>query len=158
MKIYVFGSPDFESDTVALKAAKTFLEYSNNANEKTRLQVRQNVISTYANALLVEENVKVLLKNQQTVKENLDETQKIYENGLAEQEEVEQLQITYQQLTNGLRNSQRNLELSKQTLNMVLALPVDQEIELTDDLESLAMGQLSDFEILNQEIDFLVSF
>jgi outer membrane protein TolC len=138
---------------VALKAAKTFLEYSENANEKTRLQVRQKVIKTYANGLLVEENVKVLTKNRETVKESLDETQKIYENGLAEQEEVEQLQITYQQLTNTLRNSERNLELSKQTLNMVLALPVDQEIELTDDLESLAMEQMADFEILNQDID-----
>ncbi len=38
---------------VALRAAKTFLEYSENANEKTRLQVRQSVISSYSNALLV---------------------------------------------------------------------------------------------------------
>lgn len=138
---------------VALKATKTYLEYSNNANKKTRLQVRQNVVNAYANALLIESNVEVVRKNQQALKENLEETQKVFENGLAEQEEVEQLQITYQQLSNQLRNAERNLELSKQTLNMMLALPVDTQIELTENLETLAQKQLSDFDILGREIN-----
>jgi outer membrane protein TolC len=138
---------------VALKAAKTFLEFSKNANEKTRLQVRQNVVSAYSNALLVKSNVDVIKKNQTALKENLDETQKIFENGLAEQEEVEQLQITYQQVSNQLRNAERNLDLSKQTLSMLLAVPINTKIELTDDLKSLAQDQLSDFEILEQALN-----
>ncbi|RRO20984.1 TolC family protein [Flavobacteriaceae bacterium 14752] len=137
---------------VALKAAKTFLEFSNNSNEKTRLQVRQNVVSAYANALLVESNVDIIKNNAAKAKENLDETRKIFENGLAEQEDVEQLQITYQQVSNQLRNAQRNLDLSKQTLKMVLGLPVDTEIELTDDLQSLAQQQLADFDLLETQL------
>jgi len=137
---------------VALKAAKTFLEFSKNSNEKTRLQVRQNVVSAYANALLVESNVNIIKNNQKTAKKNLDETRKIFENGLAEQEEVEQLQITYQQVSNQLRNAQRNLDLSKQTLKMILGLPVNTEIELTDDLQSLAQQQLADFDLLETQL------
>ncbi|MGX1022944.1 TolC family protein [Psychroflexus sp. MBR-150] len=137
---------------VALKAAKTFLEYSKNSNEKTRLQVRQNVVSAYASALLVESNVNIIKNNATTAKKNLDETQKIFENGLAEQEEVEQLQITYQQVNNQLRNAQRNLDLSKQTLKMVLGLPVNADIELTDDLQTLAQQQLADFDLLESQL------
>jgi len=138
---------------VALKAAKTFLEYSKNANDKTRLEVRQSTISAYANALVVQSGFDVIKNNQQTAKKNLDETQKIFEEGLAEQEEVEQLQITYQQVTNQLSNAERNLDLSKQTLCMVLGLPVDANLELTDDLESLAQSQLADFDLLEQQLN-----
>ena len=88
---------------VALKAAKTFLEFSKNANDKTRLEVRQNVISAYANALLVESNVDIIKNNRETALKNLEETQKIFENGLAEQEDVEQLQITFQQIDNQVK-------------------------------------------------------
>ena len=138
---------------VALKAAKTFLEFSKNSNEKTRLQVRQNVISAYANALLVESNVDIIKNNRETALKNLEETQKIFENGLAEQEEVEQLQITFQQVDNQLKNAQRNLDLSKQTLKMVLGLPVDINIELTDDLDQLAQQQLADFDLLQTQLN-----
>lgn len=138
---------------VALKAAKTFLEYSKNANDKTRLEVRQSAINAYSNALVVESNVDIIKSNQQTALKNLDETRKIFEEGLAEQEEVEQLQITYQELSNRLRNAERNLDLSKQTLSMVLGLPVDVKLELTDDLENLAQGQLADFELLSKQLE-----
>lgn len=138
---------------VALKAAKTFLEFSDNSNEKTRLQVRQNVVNAYGNALLVESNVDIIKNNASTAKKNLEETQKIFKNGLAEQEEVEQLQITYQQVKNQLRNAQRNLDLSKQTLKMVLGLPVNTKIELTDNLESLAKQQLANFTLLETQLE-----
>lgn len=138
---------------VALKAAKTFLEYSKNANDKTRLEVRQSTINTYANALVVESNVDIIKSNQQTALKNLEETRKIFEEGLAEQEEVEQLQITYKELLNRLRNAERNLDLSKQTLCMVLGLPVDADLELTDNLENLAQSQLADFDLLGQQLE-----
>lgn len=138
---------------VALKAAKTFLEYSENANEKTRLMVRQSVISSYASALLVKSNLEILKNNQKVLKKNLDETQKIYQEGFAEKEDVEQLQITYKQVSNQQQNAERNLELSKQTLCMILGLTVDTNLELTDNLDNLALGQLEDFELLEAQLD-----
>jgi outer membrane protein TolC len=138
---------------VALQAAKTFLEFSKNANEKTRLQVRQNVIAAYANALLVKSSFEVIKRNKKTLEKNLEETRKIFENGLAEEEEVEQLQITFQQISNQLSNAERNLDLSKQTLKMLLALPVDKNIILTDELDNLAKDQLSNFDLLEAELN-----
>jgi outer membrane protein TolC len=138
---------------VALKAAKTFLEYSENANEKTRLQVRQSVVSAYANALLVESSFEVYKRNLRALKENLEETEQIYKEGLAEQEDVEQLQITYQQLKNQVSNIERNLDLSRQSLLMILGLPISTTIELTDNLQRLATEQLADFDLLETQLD-----
>ena len=79
---------------VGLQAAKVFLDYSENAYEKTRLEVRKGVILAYGSVLLSQENVIILEKNRQTLEKNLNETQQVFENGLAEEEDVEQLQIT----------------------------------------------------------------
>src|SRR5690606_12391168 len=71
---------------VGLKAAKAFLRYSENANEKTRLEVRKSVINAYGSVLLAQELVDIFEKNKTNLEDNLNETRKIYENGLGEEE------------------------------------------------------------------------
>ena len=66
---------------VGLKAAKSFLRYSENINEKTRLEVRKGVINAYGSVLLAQELVAIFEKNKSNLEENLNETRKIFENG-----------------------------------------------------------------------------
>lgn len=124
---------------VALEASKTFLEFSENANNKTKLEVRKGIINAYGGVLLSQENVEIITKNLNTLKENLDETRKIFENGLAEEEDVEQLQITYLQLTNQLNSAKKQTEIATNMLQLALGIELIQPIYLTDNLESLAV-------------------
>ncbi len=128
---------------VALQAAKTFLEYSENAAEKTALEVRKNVIEAYGNVLLAKESVEILKKNKSLLEENVSETQKIYENGFTELENVEQLQITLSQVENQLHNSERILEITKQLLNLALGIPVEYTVFLEDDLKTLTQENIN---------------
>jgi outer membrane protein TolC len=123
---------------VALQAAKTFLEYSDNNETRTKLQVRKDVVSAYGNVLLTQNSIGIIENNLETAKENLRETRITFENGLAEEEDVEQLQITYQQLQSQLNNAKRMKDISKESLNMVLGLPIYTQVELLEDLENLA--------------------
>ena len=75
---------------VGLQSAKVFLEISKNAKEKTDLEVRKAVINAYGNVLLAEESLAILQNNINVLEKNLQETQKIYENGLEEEEKQEQ--------------------------------------------------------------------
>ena len=52
------------------------------AKIKTDLEVKKSIISAYGNALVSEERVKILEKNLNNVKSNLDEIEKIYQSGL----------------------------------------------------------------------------
>jgi len=79
---------------VGLQAAKAFLDFSENASEKTNLEVRKGVINAYGSVLLANELVLIFEKNKATLDKNLFETRKTFENGLAEEESVEQLEIT----------------------------------------------------------------
>lgn len=123
---------------VGLQSAKVFLEISKNAKEKTDLEIRKQVINAYGNVLLAEESLKVLERNKAALQKNLDETTKIYENGLAEEESVEQLQITLSGIESNLKNVMRLKNIAYQMFNITLGIDINNDTTLTDNLENLA--------------------
>lgn len=123
---------------VGLKAAKVFVQYNENANEKNLLQVREGVINAYGGVLVAKEGIRILESNLETITTNLKETKAMYENGFVEAEDVEQLQITTAQITNDLRNAKRLEAISMQMFNLSLGIAVDAQVVLEDDLKSLA--------------------
>ena len=138
---------------VALQAAKTFLAYSDNLEQQTKLDVRQETINAYGNVLVAKNYIEIIENNKAVAQTNLKETRAIYENGFAEEEDVEQLEITFQQLSNQLRNAKRNYKLSKEALKMVLGIPVNEPITLTDELESLAEKDMMEKALLDDSFE-----
>lgn len=128
---------------VGLKAAKAFLRYSENFNEKTRLEVRKGVINAYGSVLLAEELIAIFEKNKTNLEKNLDETRKIFENGLTEEESVEQLEITLLDIDTQLNNARRSQAIARQMFNLALGIDVQAPVTLTDDLDKLATENIS---------------
>lgn len=128
---------------VALQSAKVFLEISQNAKTKTDLEVRKSVINAYGNVLLAEESIQVLQRNLNVLDKNLYETQKIFENGLGEEESVEQLKITLSGIKSNLNNVERMKTLAYQMLNITMGLDVQHTTILTDDLDTLTQENIS---------------
>ena len=122
---------------VGLQSAKVFLEISENAKEKTDLEVRKAVINAYGNVLLAEESVFILERNVTVLEKNLFEIQKIFENGLEEEESVEQLQITLSGVKSNLNNASRLKTLAYQMFNITMGKDINSNTLLTDNLESL---------------------
>lgn len=147
---------------VGLQSAKVFLEISKNAKVKTDLEVRKLVIDAYGNVLLAEESIKILEKNKATLEKNLFETQKTFENGLAEEESIEQLQITLAGIESNLNNTKRLKDIAYKMLNIVLGLDINDTVILTDNLEGLASeniisGVTEPQFILEDNIDYLIA-
>ncbi len=147
---------------VGVQSAQTLLQISRNARTKTEQSVKEAIISAYGNVLLAEESVEILQNNVQSIDKNYQDTRKIFENGLAEEEDVEQLNITLIGLENNLNRSRRMLDISYEMLNMTLGLPVDTQLTLTEDLDDLAMKfydlSLIEKEIpVEQNIDYLIA-
>jgi outer membrane protein TolC len=127
---------------VGVQATKTFLDYSQNNKEKTDLDVRKAVVEAYGNVLLAQESVLISEKNKETLEKNLYETKRIYENGLGDEESVDQLQITLSSVDNQLKNAQRLEKITLQMLNLVLGLPTETPTVLTEDLDILTQKQI----------------
>jgi outer membrane protein TolC len=137
---------------VGLQSTKVFLEISKNAQQKTEIQVRQNVINAYGNVLLAEESEAILIKNRSVLRENLEETTQIFENGLEEEESVEQLQITLSGIESLLKNATRLKKIAFQMLNITIGIDINAPLLLTDNLESLTLSNIS-LDLLNIEGD-----
>ncbi|AUS05015.1 TolC family protein [Pseudotamlana carrageenivorans] len=147
---------------VALKASKVYLEISENAKIKTDLEVRKAVINAYGNVLLTEESIKILESNKAILESNLEEIQKTFENGLEEEESVEQIKITLSSLMSDYNNVKRLKLLAYQMLNITLGIDLNTPTVLTDNLEILSL-QYTSLEALaaddsvENNIDYLIA-
>ena len=128
---------------VGLQAAKTFLDYSYNAEEKTQLEVRRGVINAYGSVLLSKELVDIFELNKTNLEKNLTETKAFYENGFTEEESVEQLEITLINLTTQLKNSKRTLVIAQQMFNLAIGIDVESDVEMIDNLDSLTQQNIN---------------
>ncbi|MEC7772837.1 MAG: TolC family protein [Bacteroidota bacterium] len=137
---------------VGVQATKTFLEYSQNNKEKTELDVRKAVVEAYGNVLLARESVLISERNKATLEENLYETKRIYENGLGDEESVDQLQITLSTVDNQLKNARRMEEITLQMLNLVLGLPIESPTVLTENLDDLTQSKI-DLGLIDSEFN-----
>ncbi len=135
---------------VGVQATQAFLRYSKNFKEKTDLEVKTAVVEAYGNVLLTKENVLILEKNKKTLEDNLYETKKIYENGLGDEESVDQLQITLSSIDNQLKNARRLKKITMQMLNLIMGLPLDNPTVLTENLDELTQQQI-DFGLLDTQ-------
>jgi len=137
---------------VGLQSAKVYLQISENAKTKTDLEVRKAVINAYGNVLMSEEGLKIVESNKQILEDNLKETTKIFENGLAEEESVEQLQITLSNINSDLDKLQRLTKIAYQMFNLTLGLGINTNTSLTDSLEALTIQNI-DLELLDEDAD-----
>ena len=136
---------------VGVQATKTFLNFSQNSKEKTSLEVQKAVVEAYGNVLLAKESVAILEKNKETLEKNLYETKKIYENGLGDQESVDQLQITASSINSQLKNAKRLEKITVQMLNLVMGIPIDETTILTENLDVLTQKQI-DFNLIDADL------
>lgn len=148
---------------VGLQAARAFLDFSENAAEKTNLEVRKGVINSYGSVLLSEELIAIFEKNKINLEKNLYETRKVYENGLEEEESVEQLEITLLDIDTQLSNLRRSATIARQMFNVGLGIPTESSVLFVDDLDVLAEQNIqlqfldSDLKV-KENIDYKIAY
>lgn len=140
---------------VALQASKTYLKYYQNAKQKNDTEIREMVINSYGNVLLAEESISILEKNKTILSKTLSDTQETFKNGLIEEENVEQLQITLSSVNSNLNNVKRLKEIAYKMLKINLGIDINADLKLTDTLDNLTKSNLdlsltqNNFEINN---------
>ena len=147
---------------VALQASKAYLKISEQANEKTEILTREAVVNAYGAVLVAEKSLLILAGNVNILEKNLHDTQKIYENGFNEQEDVEQLEITLGTLKNQRNNLEKMKGIAYQMLNLALGNSINTALVLTDSLDTLAttnidLGLLSETFNFSNHIDFKIA-
>ncbi|MCJ7757063.1 MAG: TolC family protein [Gillisia sp.] len=136
---------------VGVQSAKTLLQISENSKVKTDLVVKQTITNAYGNVLLARESVEISKRNLESIQKNYNDTKVTYENGLIEEESVEQLEITLLGLETSLNNSERMKVIAYDLLKLSMGIPVAIQIAAIDNLEQLSTDNF-DLLLLNKEI------
>lgn len=127
---------------VGLQSAKVYLQISENAKIKTNQEIREMVINAYGNVLLADESIAILEKNKTNLEKTLNETNQIFKNGLIEEENVEQLQITLSTIKSAQENVRRQKTIATNMLKLVLGIAIENDLTLTDKLSTLAQNNI----------------
>ncbi|RKS55801.1 outer membrane protein TolC [Gillisia mitskevichiae] len=136
---------------VGVQSAKTLLQISENAKVKTDLSVKEAITNAYGNVLLARESVEIAKRNLETIEKNLNDTRVTYENGLIEEEAVEQLEMTLLGLQTSLNNAERMEVIAYDMLKVSMGIPVVTPIIAVNNLEQLST-EYFDLQLLNKEI------
>tara|TARA_A100001015_G_scaffold106337_1_gene118023 strand:- start:4483 stop:5820 length:1338 start_codon:yes stop_codon:yes gene_type:complete len=132
---------------VGLEASRVYLKISENLFEKTNLEVKKLITTTYTNVLIAQYTISFLEKNKKTLEVNLTEIHQLLKNGFEEEESVEQMQLSLAQVNSQLKYAQNLVKITKEMVKFVIGYPTEKPLVLESDLET----------IFNEEIYFKTS-
>lgn len=122
---------------VGLQASRTYKSFAEKSLEKTELMVKEEVAQAYYLGLVAEENTKILQEISASTEKLFQETQKIYQEGFMEEQNVDQLKLTLNNINNSLTEAQRQKEIALNFLKFQMGMELATKIDLTDNIDVL---------------------
>ena len=123
---------------VGLKAAKTFVQVQTQGKAKTEIEVKSLVTESYYTVLIAQENANILGKNLVAMKKTLSDSKELFAKGFIESEALDQIKLLTSNLEISHNTAKEQVKISKKLLLFQMGLKLDSNVELSEDLESLA--------------------
>ncbi len=122
---------------LGLRAARKYRELTGENYSTTQQMVRNDVIQAYLPALIIAANLETLEKNIENLKDLLNGTRETYKAGFAEQLDVDRLELSLANLNVEQENLNRQTGTALNYLKFTMGYPVDKEIRVSDDINTL---------------------
>ena len=119
---------------VGLEATKGLKKLNELMIEKSAQDVLKELTKAYYSVLVAGENEKTLQLSLAKIQKVYNETKIIFDNGLIESQDVDQLQITISTLNNAVNRAGRMKSVALEMLKFHMGMKADQTLSLTDSL------------------------
>ena len=123
---------------VGVQGIRHFIETAENVLEKTQIEVKKAIVTSYVNALVARESLAVLKKNAHALEKNIEEAHQLYKNGFTEEETVEQLRLTLSSLNSQIRYLSKSTDLANNVFKLLLGIELTENFDFSNSLEELA--------------------
>jgi len=107
------------------------------ALEKSESELRGSVMGAYVSVLALQGISNLLDSSLLNIQALETMTQNAVQAGAAEQTAADQIRVRVNTLKNSINAQQRNIELAKSSLKVLLDVPVETELVLTEDLDAI---------------------
>lgn len=111
------------------------------AYEQNELDLRANVVSSYASVLVLQDIVSLLDSSLVNVERLAEMTQRSVDVGAAEQTAADQIMVRVNALKNSINSNKRNVQLAESSLKVLLDVPVETELVLTTSLDDMLSAE-----------------
>lgn len=122
---------------VGLEIAKIYQEFTQTQVRKTEEDVAEQVMHTCYLILASEQSLNILNKNLKNLKQALEHTRNMYQAGVLEKSDVDQLRMNVSQLENSREVTKRGLKLSYNMLRIQLGLETNRPVKIQETLSGL---------------------
>ena len=146
--ILLFNAPLY----IGIETTKLANKLSEQNLERTELDTKESVSTVYFLILVAEESLRILDSNIVNLNETLRSVKSMYQVGMAESTDVDQMMSHVTMAENSRSSLLRNIELDYNLLRFQLGVPGNTEISLTETLENL-IDQINVDAILSQKFD-----
>lgn len=146
---------------VGLKAAKNFKTLVEKQFDQTKTEIHYQITNAYIGVLIAQENIVLLDSLVNTTQKLYESTKKVFESGLAGEIEVDQVELSLNNVKNAKIRAERNLALSENLLKFQMGYPLEDDIELTDNIDVFMSDIKKDLKVLPEgfirnHIDYMV--
>ncbi len=138
------------SNFLAKKATEVLREMRSLDKAEAQLNVTTEVAKAYYNVLLARENIMVLDSNLAALQKNQYEIEQLFQNGFLEEQDADQMELVVSNLQTNIENVKRQEVLALQFLKFQMGIPMEEEIELTGNLEDYTAAAMAEVGALNE--------
>lgn len=107
------------------------------ALEKSEVELRSSVMSAYVSVLALQSISNLLDSSLVNIQDLEQMTQNAVNVGAAEQTTADQIRVRVNTLKNSINTQKRNIELANNSLKVLLDVPVETELVLTEDIDDV---------------------
>lgn len=129
---------------VGLQAAKAYADVMEGSIKSSEQQVKDQVAQAYHTVLVAVKNVEVLEGSIQIMRKTLSDTEALHKSGFLEQQDVDQLQLTLNDLDNKFDYAKQQKEIAMLMLKFQLGVKGTDNVTLTDTIENLTSAGHAD--------------
>jgi outer membrane protein TolC len=122
---------------LGLKASKVFVELSEKATQRTKIETSATVSKAYYTVLVNQERIKLMDANVIRIKKAMDDTKALLDNGFVEKIDYDRLSVAYNNLLVEQEKVNRLLELGVYLLKYQMGMDINATLSLTDKLEDV---------------------
>lgn len=141
------------SYVVALLATRIVEETAQNTYEQTAINTKANVAQAYHLVLITERSLEINRESIRFLEQSLNETRALLEQGFVEQTDVDQLALLLSNLQSNADYLENQAGIARSLLKTHMGIPINETIQLTDDIESLMVFSQDGTALLGEEFD-----
>ena len=122
---------------IGLQASKAYAALQQKQITKSEIDVKRATEEAYQLAVIAKESVTLLSSSREILANTLEHTTALNKEGFVEEQDVQQLTLSLNELDNRIRSTQLQAKIALDLLKFTIGMPMDESIEVVENSQQL---------------------